>query len=44
VLFGSDYPVLNPDRRMAAFDELEIKDEVRPLIIKENAIKLLRLR
>jgi len=44
VLFGSDYPVLNPDRWMAAFDELEIKDEVRPLIIKENAIKLLRLR
>jgi predicted TIM-barrel fold metal-dependent hydrolase len=44
VLFGSDYPVLNLDRWMAAFDELEIKDEVRPLIIKENAVKLLRLR
>ena len=44
VLFGSDYPVLNPDRWMAAFDKLEIKDEVRPLIMKENAVKLLRLR
>ncbi len=44
VLFGSDYPLLNPDRWMAAFDKLEIKDEVRPLIMKENAVKLLRLR
>jgi len=43
VLFGSDYPVINPDRWMAAFAELEIKDEVRPLIVKENAIRLLGL-
>ncbi len=44
VLFGSDYPVLSPDRWLAAFDQLEIKDEVRPLIMKENAVRLLRLR
>ncbi|WP_165970427.1 amidohydrolase family protein [Actinomadura sp. 6K520] len=44
VLFGSDYPVLSPDRWIAAFDKLEIRDEVRPLIMKENAIGLLGLR
>lgn len=44
VLFGSDYPVINPDRWMAAFEDLEIKDEVRPLILKENAVRLLGLR
>ncbi|TDB91232.1 amidohydrolase family protein, partial [Actinomadura sp. 7K534] len=44
VLFGSDYPVISPDRWIAAFDKLEIKDEVRPLIMKENAIGLLGLR
>ena len=44
VLFGSDYPVISPDRWIAAFDRLEIKDEVRPLIMKENAIGLLGLR
>ncbi|QWF22397.1 amidohydrolase family protein [Nocardioides sp. LMS-CY] len=44
VLFGSDYPVINPDRWMAAFDELEIKPEVRPLVLKENALRLLGLR
>ncbi|MEP7246115.1 MAG: amidohydrolase family protein [Gammaproteobacteria bacterium] len=43
VLFGSDYPVITPDRWMADFDTLPIKPEVRPLIMKENAIKLLGL-
>ena len=43
VLFGSDYPVLTPDRWLADFDQLQIKPEVRPLILKENAIRLLGL-
>ena len=43
VLFGSDYPVITPDRWRADFDELEIRDEVRPLILKENAVALLGL-
>lgn len=43
VLFGSDYPVISPDRWIASFDELEIKPEVRPLIMKENAIDVLGL-
>jgi predicted TIM-barrel fold metal-dependent hydrolase len=43
VLFGSDYPVISPDRWIASFDELEIKPEVRPLIMKENAIRMLGL-
>ena len=43
VLFGSDYPVLSPDRWMTAFDKLDIAEDVRPLIFKENALRLLRL-
>ncbi len=43
VLFGSDYPVLTPDRWLADFAELEIKDAVRPLVLKENAVGLLGL-
>ena len=43
VLFGSDFPVLTPDRWMADFAGLEIKPEVRSLILKENAVTLLRL-
>ena len=40
VLFGSDYPLLTPDRWLADFEKIAIRDEVRPLILKENAIRL----
>ncbi len=43
VLFGSDYPVITPDRWLADFERIDIKPEVRPLILKENAIGLLGL-
>jgi predicted TIM-barrel fold metal-dependent hydrolase len=43
MLFGSDFPVLTPDRWIADFEKLPIKPEVRPLIMKENAAKLLKL-
>ncbi|GHG14180.1 amidohydrolase family protein [Streptomyces hydrogenans] len=43
VLFGSDYPLLTPDRWLADFAGLPLKDEVRPKILKENAARLLGL-
>jgi hypothetical protein len=43
VLFGSDYPLLRPERWIADFAQLEIRDEVKPLIMKENAIRALGL-
>jgi len=43
VLFGTDYPFITPERWLADFDALEIKPEVRPLILKENAVRLLGL-
>ena len=43
VLFGSDFPAITPDRWIRAFENLEIKPEVRPLIMKENAARLLQL-
>jgi hypothetical protein len=44
VLFGSDNPVIDPDRWLAGFEKLPIKPEVRPLIMKENAARLLKLK
>lgn len=41
VLFGSDYPLISPDRWLADFAKLPIKDEVRPKILKHNAARLL---
>jgi predicted TIM-barrel fold metal-dependent hydrolase len=43
VLFGSDYPWITPDRWLADFEKIGIKDEVRPLILKENAKRLFGL-
>jgi predicted TIM-barrel fold metal-dependent hydrolase len=43
VLFGSDWPVIRPDRWLSDFDKLDIKPDVNPLILKENAAKLLKL-
>ena len=43
VLFGSDNPVISPDRWLADFAKIDIRPEVRPLILKENAAKLLGL-
>src|SRR6266545_1791137 len=43
VMFGTDYPALTPERWMADFDRLPIKPEVRPLILKRNAARLLCL-
>jgi hypothetical protein len=43
VLFGSDFPLINPDRWLKDFAALPIKDEVRPKILKHNAVRALGL-
>jgi uncharacterized protein len=44
MLFGSDFPLITPERWLADFAKIAIKDEVRPLILKENAIRFFGLR
>jgi predicted TIM-barrel fold metal-dependent hydrolase len=44
VLFGSDFPLLTPDRWLRDFERLPIKPEVRPRVLKENAARLLDLK
>ena len=41
MLFGSDWPAITPDRWLEDFEGIAIRDEVRPMILKENARKLL---
>lgn len=43
VLFGSDYPVITPDRWLADFEKIDVRPDVRPLILKENAARLFGL-
>ena len=43
VLFGSDYPLIAPERWMSDFETLDIPAEVTPGILKSNALRVLRL-
>jgi fatty-acyl-CoA synthase len=43
VLFGSDYPLITPERWMKDFEEAGFKPEVMPGILKDNAVRLLAL-
>jgi uncharacterized protein len=43
VLFGTDFPALTPERWLRDFATLDLKPEVRPLILKDNARRLLGL-
>jgi predicted TIM-barrel fold metal-dependent hydrolase len=43
VLFGTDYPLITPERWLADFAKIDIRDDVRPLILKRNAMDLLKL-
>lgn len=43
MLFGSDFPLIKPDRWLEDFEKADFRDEVRPLILRENAIRLLGL-
>ena len=43
MLFGSDFPLITPDRWMKDFADAGFKPEVQPLILKENAVRALKL-
>ncbi|MGH3629431.1 MAG: amidohydrolase family protein, partial [Sciscionella sp.] len=43
VLYGSDFPLIQPDRWMRDFANLDISDDVRPLILRDNALRVLGL-
>jgi len=43
VLFGSDYPLITPERWMKDFEIAGFKPEVMPGILKDNAVRLLKL-
>ncbi|WP_375203283.1 amidohydrolase family protein [Hyphococcus sp.] len=44
MLFGSDFPLIKPDKWMAAAQNAGFREEVMPMIMKDNAAKLLGLK
>lgn len=43
-LFGTDYPMLTPQRWLQDFETLGMSPEIKAMILKENAKKLLKLK
>jgi uncharacterized protein len=43
VMFGTDFPLITPDRWLADFARLDMKPQVRPKILKDNAARVLNL-
>ncbi len=43
MLFGSDYPLIEPDRWITDFRELGVGEEVERLVLRDNALRLLGL-
>jgi predicted TIM-barrel fold metal-dependent hydrolase len=43
MLFGSDYPLITPDRWLDDFAQLELEPDVRAAVLKENATRILGL-
>src|SRR5512146_2418395 len=43
VMFGSDYPLISPDRWLEDFARLALRDEIRPRILRDTAARLLGL-
>lgn len=41
LLFGTDYPLISPQKWFGAFTDLPVKDQVRPGILKGNALRVL---
>jgi predicted TIM-barrel fold metal-dependent hydrolase len=42
-LWGSDYPLLTPERGLAEFDELDVPSEVARAVLYDNAARVLGL-
>lgn len=43
ILFGTDYPLLTADRWLADVTQTDLKEEVMPGILRDNAVRLLGL-
>ena len=42
-LFGTDYPMLTPQRWLQDFENLQVSGEVRKMVLRDNARRLLKL-
>ncbi len=44
VLFGTDWPVIDPERAVREIDAMDLRPESRAMLMRDNALRLFRLR
>ena len=43
VMFGTDWPVIDPERAVAEIDELGFRDEAKQMLMRDNALRVFKL-
>ena len=43
VMFGTDWPVIDPERAVREVDELGLRDEAKQLLMRDNALRVFKL-
>ena len=43
VMFGTDWPVIDPERAVAEVEELGLRDESKQLLMRDNALRVFKL-
>jgi predicted TIM-barrel fold metal-dependent hydrolase len=43
VMFGTDWPVVDPERAVAEVEELGLRDESKQLLMRDNAVRVFKL-
>ena len=43
VLWGTDWPVISPERAIKEIDELKLKEEAKQALLRDNALRVFKL-
>ena len=43
VLFGTDWPVIDPERAVSEIHELKLRPDAAKLLMRDNALRVFRL-
>ncbi len=43
VMFGTDWPVIDPERAVREIDELGFRDEAKQMLMRDNALRVFKL-
>jgi predicted TIM-barrel fold metal-dependent hydrolase len=42
-MFGTDWPVIDPERGVAEVDELDLRADAKQMLMRDNALRVFKL-